>query len=384
MASIALKCFIVYGTLLGGIIYLSIMVIVLRAGGVGSRLWPVSREARPKQFHALTSTRTMLQESYDRVASLVSVDEVFVSTNVHSVAHVQTQLPEVPQAHIIVEPARKDTAAAIGLESILIAHEHPDAVVASLGSDHSVKRDEEFRAVLRVAEKFVQAHPEYIVPIGIQPTQPDTGYGYIQCGKKIESIDGHDVLSVKQFREKPDLQHAKQFVRAGGYLWNANMFVWKVSTILELYKTHMPEMYAQLQEIAKALGTTKEKEVIECVYPQMEKIAVDYAIIEKTPHIAALSADIGWSDIGDWARLKDELAETEMDDASIGATHMSIKSHNTLVYSADPKKVIATIGLDHLIIVDTPDALLVCNKYDSQAVKEMVDLLKEKGLEHLL
>lgn len=360
------------------------MVIVLRAGGVGSRLWPVSRESQPKQFHALTSKRTMLQESYDRVATLVAGNEIFVSTNAHSVGHVRSQLPEIPEQHIIVEPARKDTAAAIGLESIMIAHVHPDAVVASLGSDHSVKRDEEFRRVLRVAEEFVQQHPEYIVPIGIQPTQPDTGYGYIHCGKKIETIDGHDILSVKQFREKPDLQNAKQFLRTGGFLWNANMFVWKVSTILDLYKTYMPEMYAQLQEIAAALGTPQEKEVIDRVYPQMEKIAVDYAIIEKTPHIAALAADIGWSDIGDWARLKDELAETEMDNVSVGGTHLSLKSHNTFVYSSDAKKVIATIGLDHLIVVDTPDALLICNKYDSQAVKEMVDLLKEKGLTHLL
>lgn len=354
------------------------MVIVLRAGGVGSRLWPVSREEKPKQFHALASTSTMLQDSLSRVRGMVSDEQVYVSTNAHSVAQVREQLPSIASQHIIIEPQRKDTAAAIGLESVIIAHEHPQAIVASLGSDHSVKRIDEFQRVLRVAERWVEQHPEYIVPVGIQPTHPDTGYGYIQCGSVLEQLDGHDVFAVKQFREKPDMITAKQFLSEGGYLWNANMFVWNVSTILSLYREHMPEMYAQLQEIAAALGTPEQDAVIARIYPLMQKIAVDYAIIEKAQHIAAVSADIGWSDIGDWARLKDERAHAEQDNVVIGAEHVAVDTRNTLIYSTTPK-IVATIGVDHLIIVDTGDTLLVCDKYDSQSVKTVVDMLKERG-----
>lgn len=360
------------------------MIIVLRAGGVGSRLWPVSREHNPKQFHALTSERTMLQEAYDRLEGLVAPEEIYVSTSFALQDRIRVQLPSVDRAHMILEPARKDTAAAIGLESIIIDHAHPGAVVASLGSDHSVKDAREFQEVLRAAEQYVQAHPEYIVPIGIEPTNPDTGYGYIQCGAVLETVHARPIFQVTRFTEKPQEADAKRFLSEGSYLWNANMFVWNVATILNLYKQHMPEMYDQLQSIKQSLGTPEQERVIAETYPQMQKIAIDYAIIEKAESIAALSADIGWSDIGDWARLKDELAQTEMENVSIDANHVALKTHNTLVYTTKKGKTIATIGLDHLIIIDTEDALLVCDKYDSQQVKDVVELLSKQRKSDIL
>lgn len=360
------------------------MMIVIRAGGVGSRLWPVSRTTKPKQFHALTSPKTMLEEAIERVDGIASAEEIFISTNANSEELVRKEYPQIPEQNIIVEPARKDTAAAIGLESVIIRKRNPEAVVASLGSDHSVKLGEEFKRVLKVAEEFVQKYPDHIMPIGIRPTEPDTGYGYIECGDVLDEKGGTKLFSVKQFREKPDLQTAREFLQQGNFLWNANMFVWKVSTVLDLFEEHMPEMYAQLQEIEAALGTPQEKEVIERVYPQMEKVAVDYAIIEKTNKIAGIPADIGWSDIGDWARLKTELDETEEANVVINADHKALKTTNSLVYTDKPGKLVATIGVENIVIVDTGDALLVCDKYHSAQVKDIVEQLKEEGRDDVL
>lgn len=360
------------------------MKIVIRAGGVGSRLWPVSRTNEPKQFHALVSDRTMLEDAIDRVLPLAALENIFISTNANSEEIVRTRHHEIPDHNIIVEPARKDTAAAIGLESIVIRKQDPEAIVASLGSDHSVRKPEELRAVLTAAEALVHKHPEYIVPIGIHPTRPDSGYGYIQLGDVIDTEGKHQLWAVERFTEKPDTATAKQFLSEGNYLWNANMFVWKVSTILALYEQHLPEMYAKLLEIEAALGTSEQDKVIADVYPQLEKIAVDYAIIEKTGKIAALSADIGWNDIGDWARLKDEIADNEADNVVIGAEHVSRDSKNVLVYSAQKDKLVATIGVDNVVIVETDDVLLVCDKYSSPDVKKIVEELQSAKRDDVL
>jgi mannose-1-phosphate guanylyltransferase len=360
------------------------MKIVLRAGGVGSRLWPVSREKNPKQFHALTGENTLLEESINRVTPIAELADIFVSTNADAAGIIRKQHHEILPENIIIEPERKDTAAAIGLESIIIRKRDPEAVVASLGSDHSVRLPKEFQRMLKLAEQFVVRHPEYIIPIGIRPTRPDTGYGYIQCGEVIDGLEGKNLWKVDRFTEKPDIKTAKLFLSQSNYLWNANMFVWKVGTILQLYERFLPEMYALLLEIEEAVGTDDEKNVIQRVYPRMQKIAVDYAIIEKAENIAAMAADIGWSDIGDWARLKDELAEFEEENVVVGAEHLGIKTVNSLVYSEQKGKVIATIGLENVMIVDTEDALLICDKYHSGEVKEIVQKLKEQKKNNVL
>lgn len=355
------------------------MKYVIRAGGVGSRLWPVSRTQRPKQFHALTSNNTMLQEAVDRVLPLTTPEQIYISTQAACVPLVTEQCPQIPERNIIAEPAHKDTAAAIGLESIIIHHADPDAIVASLGSDHSVRRIPEFHAIMRIAEACVTRYPDTIIPIGVQPTRPDTGYGYIQCGDVRETVNGTPLWNVTRFTEKPNEQQAKAFLREGRFLWNANMFVWKVSTILQLYERFLPEMYAQLREIEATLGTPEEQSTIQRIYPQLEQIAVDYAIIEKADQIAALSADIGWSDIGDWARLKDELAESESETVVIGADAVQSHTANTLIYSnTNPRKLVVTIGLKNVVIVETDDVLLVCDKYHSAEVKEIVEQLHQQ------
>lgn len=340
------------------------MYIVIRAGGVGTRLWPVSRQAKPKQLHALTGDKTLLQEAVDRVSGVVAEDHIYISCNQEAAGGLQ-QSVGIASERLIIEPSTRDTAAAIGLETIMIAQRDPQAIIASLGSDHIITNTAEFQRILRLAEATIQQHPDHIACIGITPKQPDTGYGYIELGEALAP----EVFKVNSFKEKPDLATAEQFLHSGQYLWNGNMFVWRADTLLALYKQFMPAMYQQLLEMQQDFSKVGE------IYQRIEKIAIDYAIIERAPHILAIPGNFGWNDIGDWARLKDEVAPDEADNYT-NIEIVQLDTKNTLVYS-ETKRVIATIGLKNIVIVDTPDALLVCRKSRSQDVKHIVELLKK-------
>ena len=349
------------------------MKIVIRAGGVGSRLWPVSRLNKPKQLHPLLSNKTMLQEAIERALSVVKPEDIYVSGNVRFEEEIRNELGAVVENNLIIEPDRRETAAAIGLEAVYIAQKDPKAIVASLGSDHAIAKNKEFARILRLAENIIKKHPQDILCIGIKPTQADTGYGYIELDKKISS----EAYSVKSFKEKPNKKKAEEFLNKGNYLWNANMFVWRVDTLLDLYKKYLPGMHKKLMLIQKAIGTDQEKDVLHRIYPRLDKIAVDYAIIEKAKKIIALSADIGWNDIGDWARLKDQLAKREEENVIKTKEYFGLDNKNSLIYS-EKNKLIATVGLENIIIVETDDALLVCDKYRSADVKKIQELLKKR------
>lgn len=348
------------------------MYVVIRAGGVGTRLWPVSRSQKPKQLHALTGTHTLLQDSVDRVRAIVRPEQIYVSCNRETEATIRAELNDITPDNIIIEPAMRDTAAAVGLETLIIAKQHPAAIIASLGSDHVIVDNQEFQRVLQLAEDVITQHPESILCIGVQPHQPDTGYGYIELGKAISN----EVFEVTSFKEKPTEDVAQRFVDAGNYLWNTNMFVWRADTLLNLYKQYQPAMYDQLMRI------DQQPESINELYPQLEKIAIDYAIIERAEHILAIPGTFGWNDIGDWARLKDEMSSSPQDNYA-KADHLDVDSENILVYS-DSSRLIATIGLHDVIIVDTEDALLVCHKSRSQDVKSIVERLKKDKRNQLL
>lgn len=349
------------------------MKIVIRAGGVGSRLWPVSRLNKPKQLHPLLSNKTMLQEAIERALLIVSPENIYVSGNARFEDEMRNELGAVLENNLIIEPDRRETAAAIGLEAAYIAKKNPHAIVASLGSDHAINNNKEFIRILRLAEKTLKKHPQHILCIGIKPTQPDVGYGYIELDKKISA----EVYYVRSFKEKPNQQKAEEFFTSNKYLWNANMFVWRVDTLLGLYQKYLPKMHKDLMAIKKAIGTKEEKKVLYKIYPRLDKIAVDYAIIEKAKKIIAIPADIGWNDIGDWARLKDELEPKETENVIRTKEHINIDTKNSFVYSEN-NKLIATIGLENIIIVETDDALLVCDKYRSADVKKIQDILKKK------
>ncbi len=356
--------------------------IVIRAGGVGTRLWPESREKMPKQLHKLASDKSMLRETVDRLYPDIEPEAIFVSTNKNCVDRVIKELPDIPLKNIIVEPSRKDTAAACGLETVYIEKRFPNSIVASLGSDHLVRRPEEFRRVIQATAKAAKKNPEHLFCLGCFPTFPDTNFGYIKLGKEIDAVDKLKVYKVNQFTEKPDFQTAKKLISKGGCLWNANMFLWNTRTLLSLYKKFLPKMHTGLMKIKKSLDTDMEQETLSGEYNKLEKVAIDYAILEKSSKVAAVSLNVGWNDIGNWTSLKDELASKEKDNV-IRGEHLAIDTTNSLIYG-QKDKIVATIGVKDLIIVDTNDALLVCDKKRAPEVKKIVDELKKTKKEKYL
>ena len=360
------------------------MKIVIRAGGVGSRLWPYSREDKPKQFHSFVGEGTLIQQTVERLKPIVEADDVFVSTHSRHTSLILEQLPELTLHQLIVEPDRRNTAAAVCLESAYIYHLDQDAVIASIGSDHYISQGDEFCRLLRAAEKAAQQLPDHLFTMGIKPTRVETGYGHIKKGDVITEIDGEEIYRVDQFTEKPPYPEAKEYTESGQYLWNANVFVWKASTILELFRRHEPEMYEALMGIGEKLGTAEGDKLLAAEYPKLKDIAVDYAIIEKAENVAVISADIGWEDVGSWAGLGEVLEGDDEGNITHGNV-LTLDTKNTTIYGIRDK-VIAAIGLDNVVIVDTGDALLVCDKSKAQEVREIVDRLSKdedvKGKPH--
>ena len=360
------------------------IAVVIPAGGGGTRLWPRSRQATPKQFLDIVSERTMLQETTDRVEGLVPPERLYVITNARHAASVREQLAEVPAQNIVGEPEGRDSAPAIGLmAAILEKTQGPETVMATLPADHVILHPEKFRAILKAAAEV--AADGWLVTLGIPPTGPDTGFGYIQSGEILrEDTDaGVPVYAVRQFKEKPKREVAVGYLRDGGYFWNAGMFIASVRTLRDLYKTHLPQMEAGFAQIVAALGTADFDGVMGEVFPMLEKISVDYGIAEKAGKVAVIPADIGWNDVGSWQRLAEVLAEVgqERENIVIGH-HVGVDTHGALIYS--PNRLIATIGLDDIIVIDTPDATLICPRSRSEDVKRVVDELKARGHNHLL
>lgn len=347
---------------------------VIRAGGVGTRLWPYSRQARPKQFHAMAGERTMLQEAVARIAPLAGADDIYVSTGAGMEGLVRQQLPELPDDHLIVEPALRNTGPAVALECALLEARWPGCTIASLGSDHYIGKPDEFNRLLRAAASAADLHPATLFTVGVRPTRAETGYGYIRKGEQLCRIGPDVVYHVTEFTEKPDAGRARAYVDSGRYLWNSNMFVWKARTVLDLFERFAPEIHARLGPIGTAAAAGDWRAVLEREYPQMPNIAVDNAIIEPAPYVATLEGDMNWGDIGSWAALTDVLA-TDAEGNLLKGQVISIDSRNSTVYGL-PDKVIALIGVEDLVVVDTEDALLVMPKDQAQRVKEIIERLQ--------
>ena len=349
------------------------MKIVIRAGGVGTRLWPYSRKRHPKQFHALVGARTMVQEAVERVLPLVEEGDLYVSTGADLVGIVQEQLPGLTADRLIVEPALRNTGPAVGLECALLESRFPGCTVASLGSDHHIGKPEEFRRLLGVAEAALEILPDTLFTIGVRPTRVETGYGYIRKGAQVKAVEGEPVYAVTAFTEKPDPDLARSYVEGGEYLWNSNMFVWKAATILELFRRFEPQIHESLMRIADAVGTANEVDVIRDEYPRMTEVAIDNAVLERAEAVATLEADIDWSDIGSWGALTDVLPTDERGNLLSGDV-LAVDAKNVTVYG-QPGKLVALVGVDDLVVVDTGDALLVCRRDGSQRVKDIVTRL---------
>lgn len=360
------------------------MHIVIRAGGAGTRLWPLSTQDFPKQFYPMIAGKSTYELTLERIKPLLESSELLISTNKQFINHAKAQTEKLvtgKQPLFIIEPARKDTAAAIGLETVYAYKQDKQAIISSLGSDHVIQNADLFVEILRVAEQFISTHPEYLLEIGIKPTYAETGYGYIEMGERLEQIKNHEVYAVKKFKEKPEKDVAEQFVNAGTFLWNANMFVWKAETILKLFEQFQPVMYKKLMIIYEAIGTPQEQKVLEKEYQDIEKVAIDYAIIEKASNMAVISADIGWTDVGSFLALKDLLVKG--DDNLMQGEHVEIDTKRSVIYG-NSGKMIATIGLDNIAVIDTEKALLVCPLDRVQEIKKIVEQLEQKKLNKYL
>jgi len=352
---------------------------LIMAGGTGSRLWPRSRRDRPKQFLDITSHRTMLQETYERIVPLIPPERVFVITNNGYTSAVRSQLPDLPDANILGEPEGHGTAPAIGLGALVLRRLDPEAVMAVLTADHLIRDTAGFLRALQAAQKV--AAQGYLVTLGIQPNQAETGYGYIHRHEYLGQFDGYEAYQVERFAEKPDRATAEQFVQSGEWYWNSGMFVWQVGTILREIERFMPRLHRQLVAIEAILGTASEREALEPIWSQIQDQTIDFGVMERAENVAVIPVNIGWSDVGNWATLFDLLPSDTHNNVVIGE-HLGVETHNSLIYS--PNRLVATVGVQNLVIVDTEDALLVCPRDRAQEVKALVDALKRDNKQKYL
>ncbi len=343
------------------------MYALVLAGCSGTRLWPHSRSHRPKQFLSIGGERTMLQETVDRTLPIIPPERVYVATGAAYIDLVLEQLPEVPRENILVEPAGRGTAPCIGLAALHLRRRDPDAVMAVLSADHRVEHADLFCEVLGIGERM--AEQGRLVTLGIQPTEPSTGYGYIQRGAHLHTEGDFAVFQVRAFAEKPDAERARAYIAGGDYYWNAGMFVWRADRILEELAAHRPALAGALAVIDAGIGTPHERTVLEAVWHDIENVAIDIAVMERTAHATVIPADLGWSDVGDWASLADTMPRDGYGNV-ISGMHVGVDTYNSLIYGNG--RVVATIGIEDMVIVDTHDVLLICPRARAQDVKAMV------------
>jgi mannose-1-phosphate guanylyltransferase len=354
---------------------------LIMAGGGGTRLWPLSRQSRPKQMLPLVEDRTMFQVSVERLDPLLPPDRIFIVTGRDQVDELRRSAPQVPAENFIVEPFMRNNGPAVGLATVHIQHRVPDAVIAVLTADHHIADKTQFRRVLVAAGEL--AMRDYIVTLGIHPTFPSTGYGYIKRGEPLAQLDSFQSYHAEEFAEKPDLPTAVRFMAEGLYSWNSGMFIYKADRILDEYARQQPPMYALLQDIGDAIGREDYQDVLDRAWPEMPKLSIDYAIMEGARGMVVIPVDMGWSDIGSWATLF-EVLDSDQNGNVIrgkGQGHVTMDTERTLVFS---DRRVVTIGLEDLVIVDTDDVLLVCRRDRSHDVRQVVEQLKAAGDESLL
>ena len=354
--------------------------VVVPAGGSGTRLWPLSRAAHPKFLLPLTGTqRSLLQATYDRLVPLTTPDRVHIVTGTAHAASVARQLPDLPERNILVEPLPRDSCAAIALAAAVIAKRDPDAVMASFAADHLIRDTASFHRTVR--EAVAGAEAGKLMTIGISPTRPETGYGYLHCS---ETVKPWTTQPIKEFREKPTLEVATGYLESGEYLWNASMFVWKTSVFLAELARRRPDIMAPIEEIAHAWDTGQRDEVLARLWPDIPKVAVDYAVMEPAAaegKVATVPGDFGWSDIGDFETVGELLTE-HLDGVSVlgDSRRVIALDSDNLVVAPTGDRVIATLGVSDLIVVDTPDAVLVCRRDRAQDIKKLTELLRDRDL----
>ncbi len=355
---------------------------VIMAGGGGTRLWPLSRRARPKQLLSLFDERSLFQIAVSRLDGVFPYERILVVTVESQAALLRAQVPEIPAENYLIEPLPRGTASVVGLAAIALQARDPQAVMAILTSDHYMGNEYRFRRLLEAA--FEVAQDGYLVTLGIEPTFPATGYGYIQQGALFGRFQKQEVYKVLRFKEKPTEEAAREMLESGDHAWNSGMFVWRVDSILDEFKSQMPQLIQTLAEIRRAWDTPQRSETIQRLWPEVKSETIDYGIMEGAPKVAVIpAAGLGWSDVGSWDSLFDVLSGDQHGNIVIGGEHIGIDTERSLMYVSQPHRLIVTIGVEDLVVVDTGDVLLVCRKDQAQKVRQVVDQLKESGQNYI-
>ncbi|OGO77069.1 MAG: mannose-1-phosphate guanylyltransferase [Clostridiales bacterium GWB2_37_7] len=344
---------------------------VIMCGGSGSRFWPKSRKNFPKQFLATVGNRTMIQLTVDRINKFIPLGNIYMVTNKSHVHNINNQLPEIDDSNILIEPLIKETAACIGYSAVKLLKQDKDAVMIVLPSDHYIQDEREFMRII-MQGLDIAIRNNCLVTMGVKPTRPETAYGYIETGKKIEGLEEVSVYKVKRFTEKPNKEKAQEFIEKGTYLWNSGMFIWKASALLEQYKVFLPDMYECLMNISEAVDTEYEAEIVEQEYAKIDGISIDYGILEKSNSVYVMETNFVWDDIGSWTALERYLDKDDNGNSKKGIVR-TLDSRNNILYG--DKRLIAAVGVEDLIVVETEDIILVCKKDRDQDIKQLLKSL---------
>ncbi|MDR4497604.1 MAG: NTP transferase domain-containing protein [Candidatus Scalindua sp.] len=354
---------------------------VIMAGGSGTRFWPWSRQKKPKQLLKITGKSTMIRQTVDRISSEIPPENIYVVTTSFLTDSMKKELSFLPERNIISEPFGRNTAACIGLAATIIFKRDVDAIMSVMTADHIIEPADVFLRGLRCAEGLAM-EAEVVVTFGIKPKDPSVNYGYIQRSQDGVNADGFLVYDVEAFTEKPDRATAENFVESGKYYWNSGIFVWSVNTILQGIRKYMPALAAGLIRIGESLDSPQESKVIHDEYKRFENVSIDYGVMEKISNVKMIEADFGWDDVGSWLAVERLNSPDQQNNIVLGK-HCGINSHGNIIVG-DQERLITTLNVSDMIIVNTKDVTLVCDKNNAEDIKKMIDVLKEKGLNSYL
>lgn len=356
--------------------------VAILAGGSGVRFWPLSRKALPKQFLNFFGDKSLLADTAARLDGLVPPSRLWVLTNHRHVERTRNQLPQVPPEQIVGEPVARDTAGCLAVAAALLVAQSPEARMLVLPADHLIRPIAAFQQAVQACQAVVAAHPEMLLTLGIPPTHPATGYGYLERGEDLGTFEGVPAYRLSRFCEKPDTAQAREFLESGRFRWNAGIFFWRAASLLEQFETHEPAMAAAARRVADAWGTPQASAVFEAEFSAMRKVSIDYAIMEKAPRVAMVEAPFNWDDVGSWLALERHLSKTPEGNVVVGK-HVGQATTNSVVV-ADSGKLVGTLGVENLIVVASGDAVLVAHRDREQEVKGLLDAMGQQNLDEYL